>query len=188
MSSIQQVVLKRIIPIIFALALLTVVLLWEKVYTSLWIFAYAVGLVLVIGNIYFIITRIKKDKITIFISIAGLAISGLTSWVISSETFKSKILIEAHLIGDLSAIQLKLRENGKFESIPITFLGPSESFKGEYKIENDNIIFFDRPYDSDFIPDTVKIVNDKIILEFDKFGNPDTTFANYFEIKLNYNR
>lgn len=102
-----------------------------------------------------------------------------------TELFKSKILMKAVLVDDLSSLELKLRNNNSFELVPRTYLGSSEKFTGEYTIEQNKIIFNNRPYDNSFIPDTVYIIENKIILEFNAVGEPDTSFANYFRIDKN---
>jgi hypothetical protein len=54
-------------------------------------------------------------------------------------------------------------------------------FLMEYEIQNSEIIFNDKPYSNDFIPDTVFIYEDKIYLRRNKEGQPDE-FANYFQV------
>ena len=60
-----------------------------------------------------------------------------------------------------------------------------QNFKGNYNLVYNKIIFLDKPYDNNFIPDTVTIYNDKIILGFDKESKPITDFATYFDITQN---
>jgi hypothetical protein len=81
-------------------------------------------------------------------------------------------------------INLTLRKNNTFE-VSIATIFSEHNFKGKYKLINDKIIFLDKPYDNNFIPDTVSISNDKIILKFDKDNNPVTDFATYFNITKN---
>ncbi len=99
-----------------------------------------------------------------------------------TEMFKSRIVLKAFLVDDVSALELILRKNHKFELLPESYLGRSESINGNYIIEGNKIIFLNNPFEDKLIPDTVYIVNNKIILRFDYAGKPDTTFANYFRI------
>lgn len=85
---------------------------------------------------------------------------------------------------DLSAIHLTLREDNSFEVVSSTVF-TEQIFKGKYQLLGDKIIFEDRPYDNDFIPDTLIIIGDKIVFKFDKNGKPITDFASYFDIKRN---
>lgn len=99
-----------------------------------------------------------------------------------TEIFKSRIVVKAVLEDDFSALELTLRENNKFELLPKSYLVPSESINGDYKIEGNKLIFLDNPFKDKIIADTVYIVNNKIILRYDSNGKPDTTYANYFRI------
>ena len=101
-----------------------------------------------------------------------------------TEWLKSKPVLKARLIDDLSSISLVLRKDNSFEIIPVTWMGAFEEFTGQYQIMGNKIIFLDEPYDNNFIPDTVDIYKDKIILNGD-ITEPDTSFARYFEIHLN---
>ncbi len=70
-------------------------------------------------------------------------------------------------------------------AIKFTLIFSSQSFNGKYKLENDKIIFLDKHFDNDFIPDTIKILKDKIFLKFDKDNKPIPEFATYFTITNN---
>ena len=85
---------------------------------------------------------------------------------------------------DLSVINLTLRRNNTFE-VSVATIFSSQNFNGKYKLIDDKIIFLDKPYDNEFIPDTLTIDKDKIILKFDKDMKPVTDFATYFDINLN---
>ncbi len=119
------------------------------------------------------------------ISIASLCIGLFVVLISETEVFKSKVIFEAVLVDDLSSLTLKLRENDNFELLPLTFIGYSKPFTGIYKVQGNRIIFLDRPYDNEFIGDTVYIINNKLIVQFDSKGLPDTSFANYFRIDKN---
>ena len=98
--------------------------------------------------------------------------------------FKSKKILEATLMDDLSAIHLTLRADKKFEMVSSNMFS-EKVYKGNYQIVDNKIIFKDKRYDNDFIPDTVTIIGDKIIIRFDESGKPITDFATYFDIKRN---
>jgi hypothetical protein len=100
------------------------------------------------------------------------------------EHFKSPTVLEAWLKDDLSGLRLNLRKNGRFEMVVQTLFS-EETFEGQYRLEGDKIIFLDRPYDNDFIPDTLTIWQDKLILTFEADGQPDLGFARYFQIQKN---
>jgi hypothetical protein len=154
--------------------------LWDKI----WLFSF-IPLVL-FGMSFlglFILTITTKNRNGILI---GLVIIGTIclSELITSEIFKSKKILEATLIDDLSAIHLTLRADNRFEVVSSNMFN-EDVYKGSYLIINNQIIFKDKRYSNDFIPDTLTIIGDKIIVRFDKNGNPITDFATYFDIKRN---
>jgi hypothetical protein len=133
--------------------------------------------------VLYIIAISRKSIKTIY---SGMIILGILSLTIlmNSEFIKSKKLLEAKLMDDLSAIDLILREDNSFEVIsssPFT----EKKYIGKYIIQKNKIIFLNTPFANDFIPDTVTIIENKIILRFDNEGIPNTDFANYFDIKIN---
>ena len=101
-----------------------------------------------------------------------------------AEILKRKPVLKARLIDDLSSLDLTLMEDNTFELIPVTWMGAFEKFEGKYDLLENRIIFLDKPYDKGFIPDTVDIYEDKIIMNGD-ISKPDTSFANYFIIEFN---
>lgn len=154
--------------------------LWDKI----WLFSF-IPLVL-FGMSFlglFILTITTKNRNGILI---GLVIIGTIclSELITLEIFKSKKILEATLIDDLSAIHLTLRADNRFEVVSSNMFN-EDVYKGSYLIINNQIIFKDKRYSNDFIPDTLTIIGDKIIVRFDKNGNPITDFATYFDIKRN---
>jgi hypothetical protein len=126
--------------------------------------------------------RKNKWLIIAIFCIIGAAI-GINE-LLDSESFKSEKVLKASLKDDLSAIHLILRKDNTFE-VTVNTLFSDKTFNGNYKLLKDMIVFLDRPYDNDKIPDTVTILKDKIILKFEKNGEPNTDFANYFTIRLN---
>ena len=138
------------------------------------------GLVFVAGVVVAIDRENYKAAKTGGVLFALIVMLGLAN----TEYFKSPTVLEAWLKDDLSGLHLHLRKNGQFEMVARTFLS-EESFEGKYKLEDDRIIFLNRPYDSDFIPDTLTIWQDKLILAFDADGQPDLSSARYFQIQKN---
>lgn len=120
-------------------------------------------------------TRSILLNITFILFVSAICLSKI-------EYFKSERVLEATLVDDLSSINLILRKNKTFEITSNSIFGEEQPFKGNYKIEGDKIIFLSSPYYNSFIPDTVLILGDKIILNGD-LRKPDTSFAAYFKIK-----
>lgn len=114
--------------------------------------------------------------------IIAILIAGTFVWS-NTELLKSKPVLKAILVDDLTHLNLTLREDKTFELLPMTWLGSSNAFTGKYRMQGNKIIFLDRPYDNEFIPDTVDIFEDKLILNGD-ITQPDTSFARYFTIHL----
>ncbi|WP_396153166.1 hypothetical protein [Flavobacterium sp.] len=154
--------------------------LWEKI----WLFSVIPLLLFVIAFfVFFVLSITNKNRKGILIGILILGIIS-TSELINSEVFRSKKILEATLMDDLSAIHLTLRADKKFEMVSSNMFN-EDVYKGNYHIIDNKIIFEDKRYSNDFIPDTLTIIDDKIILRFDVNGKPVTDFATYFDIKKN---
>lgn len=154
----------------------------DDLYYKFWILSGLILFILIAGLMTVIFLNIKKDILALYTSILALLIGIGILIFQKTELFKSKIIVKATLVDDLSGLELTLRQNNRFELLPETYLGSSKPFKGRYRMERDKIIFLDRPYDNKFIGDTAYVINNKIVLRFDSLGHPDTTFANYFRI------
>lgn len=153
-------------------------------YETLWILSLLPLMVFGIGFLVFFILTIKqKNKFGI---LTGILVLGtvFSTELLGSELFKSKKVLEASLKDDLSEVRLTLREDKTFEIVSQT-LFTEQIFKGNYQLFGSKLIFKDKPYADDFIPDTLTIVEDKIICRFDKNGYAVTDFATYFDIKRN---
>ena len=169
-----------IFGLIFLLSYLFQDFLWEK----FWVGSFLLAMLLaVIFIVIFIVGLFKKDKKVIPILILVVVVISATE-ILKTETFKSPKVLRATLLDDRSAINLTLRKNNTFE-VSVATIFSDQHFTGKYKILNDKIIFLDKPYDNDFIPDTLTIFDDKIILRFDRNNKPITDFATYFEINQN---
>ena len=154
--------------------------LWEKI----WLFSVIPLLLFVIAFfVFFVLSITNKNRKGILIGIFILGIISISE-LINSEVFRSKKILEATLMDDLSAIHLTLRADKKFEMVSSNMFN-EDVYKGNYHIIDNKIIFEDKRYSNDFIPDTLTIIDDKIILRFDVNGKPVTDFATYFDIKKN---
>ena len=104
-----------------------------------------------------------------------------------SELIKSPAILIAHLHDDLSSQELVFRENGIVENKVSGIFGYSEQINGEYRIENNLIIFLQKPYDNDFIPDTLLLDKSQHALFLNKKNNEFERAKiglNYFEIEF----
>ena len=131
--------------------------------------------------IMLLIVLFKKDRNSSVVGLSLLTLIIAIVLALSTELFKNEKILEAILMDDLSGIHLTLRTGQQFE-VTASGLFSKETYTGQYELIGNKIIFLDQPYDNDFIPDTVYIIDDKIILRFDKKGEPITSFATFFKI------
>lgn len=151
--------------------------LWDK----LWLFYLTPSIIFGFSFLSFFVMAILKKNISgILIGVIILGVF-LYSEVIESEIFKSKKIVEATLIDDQSAMRLTLRADSTFE-MESSNLFDEKIYKGHYQLANNKIIFKDKRDENNFIPDTVSIIGDRIILRFHKNGKPITDYARYFDI------
>ncbi|WP_339750829.1 hypothetical protein [Algoriphagus aquimarinus] len=163
---------------------LTTYFLQDYLWKIIWFFAVIPLLLLGIAFfVFFVLSMTDRNRKGIIIGIFVLGIIS-TSELINSEIFKSKKILEATLMDDLSAIHLTLRADNKFEMVSSNMFN-EDVYKGNYHTLGNKIIFEDKRYSNDFIPDTLTIIGDKIIVRFDENGNPVEDFATYFDIKKN---
>nr|WP_319571638.1 hypothetical protein [uncultured Draconibacterium sp.] len=144
-------------------------------------------LVSIIETIFSLITKgVKKNKIKL-ISHLIVILTIVIITVYNSDILKSKRVLTATLKDDLSLQTLIFRENGKCENNINGMFGFPEKFKGEYYMKNDTIIFSIKPYDNNFIPDTILLdrVQKAIFIEKDKLGNfrTEKEWLNHFKIE-----
>ena len=137
-----------------------------------------------------IISLIRKGNRTSKIKLTAHGIVLLSIFVFNlyhSEVFKSKRIMTAILKDDLSHFRLILRKNGNAENQVNGMFGFSKTFHGKFKIENDLIIFSEKPYANDFIPDTLLIdkEQDALFMEKDSNGKfrTEKEWLNHFKIK-----
>lgn len=171
-----------ILTLIFSSLTLLSYFLLESLLEKMWILAYIPVLVFSITTIVFFVFEVLKRNrfgIVVFV-VTTLIISSFE--VLKSDLLKGKIILKAHLHDDLSGLDLILRDDNTFEMISTTIF-TENVFEGKYLKSENKIIFKDRPYDNDFIPDTLTISNDTIYFRFDSNGKPMAVFADYFLIE-----
>jgi hypothetical protein len=107
--------------------------------------------------------------------------------IFQSDLFKSKGVLRATLKDDQFLYTLVFRNDGNCENEVSGIFGFQEVYHGKYKFYGDTIVFIKKPYDNDFIPDTLLIDRKAkaIYIEKDKNGKFNTTkeWLNHFEIK-----
>ncbi|NVK84774.1 MAG: hypothetical protein HWE21_10665 [Cytophagia bacterium] len=104
----------------------------------------------------------------------------------NSEILRSERVLTATLRDDLFHYTLVFRKNGKVETHENGFLGYSQVHFGKYRLEEGLIIFDEKPYDNDFIPDSVllDLEENAIFITKDscnKFSR-EKVWLNHFEI------
>ncbi|MBK0402255.1 hypothetical protein I5M27_04620 [Adhaeribacter sp. BT258] len=128
----------------------------------------------------------KQNKIkVIFHGLVLLSI--ILTNITQSDILKSKRILTAALKDDQFHYKLVFRENGTCENEVSGIFGFQEVFHGKYKLQGDTIVFTKKPYDNNFIPDTL-LINKKenaIFMNKDNQGNFSTTkeWLNHFEIQ-----
>jgi len=150
---------------------------------------------IIIYSITFVITLItiirkgiKSNKLLFCTHTFGVLMIIIFS-LYQSELFKSRILLDATMVDDLSSINLVLRENGKFETTTNGMFGFTDKISGKYLKQNDTVIFLKKPYSNDFIPDKVLIDKQDSAIYFKRNSkgefSREKTFVNYFRIDKN---
>ncbi|RZL37283.1 MAG: hypothetical protein EOO96_05345 [Pedobacter sp.] len=109
--------------------------------------------------------------------------------VFQSELFKSKKILTAVLEDDLYRYTLILRKNGNCEIENVGIFSYNKTTYGHYSFKGDTILFQKKPYDNDFIPDTLLIDRKQkvIFITKDDSGTfvKSKSFLNHFSIISN---
>ncbi len=126
-------------------------------------------------------TGINKNKF-IFTTHLIFIFFLLTTALTESEIFKSKIVLNGTLKDDLFYYTLIFREDGTCENKVNGFLGFEDKYNGKYKMIEDTIIFIIKPYDNDFLPDTLYL-NKKENAIFLNKNSKEKEWLNHFELK-----
>ncbi|MCT4640229.1 MAG: hypothetical protein N4A72_21205 [Bacteroidales bacterium] len=159
-----------------------------QIHLILLFFVSILFLITLITTITWLIDKgLRKIKFMFYIHL--LAFFGIALCILyTTDVFRSKKVLDIALIDDLSRIDIEFRENGCFETTVSGILFFERICNGKYHIKRDTIFFIDKPYDNDFIPDTLIIDRDKNAIFFNRDSNGEfnreKTFLNYFEIKL----
>lgn len=183
---------------ILTIVSVNVMLLWTSTtfYDGMFIYLFQYWIIIIPLVILYLITLIgtlvrcikggvRKNKIP-FAFHAGFVAIVLCLSLYNSEFFKSDIELKGVLQDDLFHYALVLREDGSCENEVTGFLGYQETYRGFYFFKGDTIIFTKKPYDNDFIPDTLFYNKKKqaIFLTKDKDGkfSDKKGWLNHFEI------
>jgi signal transduction histidine kinase len=154
--------------------------LWDK----FWFLAIAIlGFLAMASIAFFMLCIINKTRLGILVGL-GIITAVTISEIATSEFFKSERILQATLMDNRSAIRLTLRADHKFEMVAENII-TEERFKGNYKLIGNKIIFLDKHFSNEMMPDTLTIIGNKVIIHFNENGIPDTSFATYFGIERN---
>ncbi|MEQ9120390.1 hypothetical protein [Fulvivirga sp.] len=175
---------QNITAIVFGCLLILIVIFEDYLCKKLWVLQPNLFSIKAVGCFFSLLNAVLRKNWKGASIIMLTCLIAMLIYLPRTELFKSKPVLEAVLIDDLNGIRMILRENKTFEIIPESWMGTFEIYTGSYKTIGTKIIFLDQPYDNDFIPDTVNVYKDKIILN-GNINNPDTSFANHFTIHLN---
>ena len=111
----------------------------------------------------------------------------ITFNVYHSDLLRSKKVMAAILKDDLYHYRLVFRKNGIVENQVSGMLGFSQTYHGEYKIEDNLIIFSQKPYDNDFLPDTLLLHKEQgaIFIKKNESGafSTEKEWLNHLEIE-----
>lgn len=123
---------------------------------------------------------LKENKLHILILTLPIILF-LASCIYDAEFHKSSKILTAVLIDDLFYYTLIFRENGDCEHEIAGFLGYEKVIKGKYYLKGDTIIFTKKPYDNNFLPDTILIDKgeSKLLLRRDSLGNFNRKYDYY---------
>ena len=145
----------------------------------IWFLSYGV-LILPIVLLYIfslietLISTFRKDKRKSRIKLTAhflVLMTILSLNIYHSEILKSDIVMTAVLKDDLSLQKLTFRENGDVENKVSGMLGFTETYHGKYKVQGNLIIFSVKPYDNDFVPDTLLVNRNQKALFKEKDSN-----------------
>lgn len=150
----------------------------EIIYKRIGIVSAFVYIVLFLGFIVTLIYSIRlKMKRIIFLNIMLIVFLIIGPTIPRITFFQPKTVLEASLQQERSGWCIVLFENNKF-LVRSSNLGGFEDFEGYYSILNNKIIFHSKTCDNSFIPDTIRIWKNYLILD-NKSSIPDTTYSNF---------
>lgn len=150
----------------------------EIIYKRIGILSALVYVVLFLGFIVTLIYSIRlKIKRIICLNILLIVFLIVGPIFPKIMLFQPETILEANLNQERSGWGIVLYENNKF-LVRSSNLGGFEDFEGDYSILDDKIIFHSKTCDNSFIPDTIRIWKDHIILN-NKSSVPDTTYSHF---------
>ena len=150
----------------------------EIIYKRIGIVSAFVYIVLFLGFIVTLIYSIRlKMKRIIFLNIMLIVFLIIGPAIPRITFFQPKTVLEASLQQERSGWCIVLFENNKF-LVRSSNLGGFEDFEGYYSILNNKIIFHSKTCDNLFIPDTIRIWKNYLILD-NKSSIPDTTYSRF---------
>lgn len=127
---------------------------------TLWVAIIPIVIIYIISIFETLITLIRKgfkaSRTRLLLHTIALLIFAICIGF-SSDMFKSKRIMTAYQKDDLFLYTLVFREGGNCELDIIGMFGYQETIKGQYYMEGDTIIFSKKPYDNNFIPDTIYV-------------------------------
>jgi hypothetical protein len=171
--------------ITFGLAFNITYLFLDYLYNTLFLFAFILLLFLFVFYVPLIIfgfLQFKKKPFHFATSLAFILIT-LAVHFYNPNLFRSPQILNARLTDDLYAYDLTIYEDGSCVTKSYMMFGFTEEFWGECSVMDNKVLFHKDHYDfNSLYPDTAFIINGKLILNFDKAGQPDTSYSNYFEI------
>ena len=192
-KSVKKISKTEIVAIISGIGILSWILTHFYGGMILWFVSYPiVGIIIFLLYIFSLIDSlisiINKKKSKIKLTVHSFIITTiLIINLFESELFKSDRIMSAVLYDDLFHYRLIFRENGSVENEAGGAFGYSETYYGKYKIVDDLIIFSKKPYDNDFIPDTLLLDKNQsaLFIEKDSEGKfrTEKKWLNHFEIE-----
>lgn len=120
----------------------------------------------------------------ILTSLIALLFLLVTLFFLHLELFKSKSILEAYLKDDFYSISLTLREDRSFEVVSSSMF-TAEEFSGRYELLGEKIIFLDKPFYNDFIPDTLTLWDKRIVRSYKEDGGPNMDSGECFVVTKN---
>lgn len=192
-SDSKKVLILNIIAIVSALGIIAWIISDFAGGMILFLFAYphliiSIIILYLFSAIQTVVSILKKKASRInMISHSAVVVLIIIFNLYNSDLIKSERLITATLKDDLVLLTLVFRKDGSCENRVVGMFGFSKTYRGEYVMKGDTIIFKKKPHVNNFIPDTLLLVREDsaIYMEKDSTGNFITTkeWLNHFKIQ-----
>jgi hypothetical protein len=154
------------------------------VFAKYW-FIPLIGLISFIETVIYLFKKgLRKSKIKLF-SHGSVFLVLILLGLCHSNLFKSKEILTATLHDEHFSYTLIFRKNGEVENHIFGMFFHTQTIKGTYVMKGDTIIFTKKPYDNNFIPDTLLWDKEKNALMMYRNGHIPTDIyqGNYFNVK-----